>query len=59
MQEVKDIIAKGEKLAGEAKAPAFLGEKLSEMKKLWQNTNNEAKQRLDDLRVKSLKAFDV
>merc|ERR1712013_935738 len=49
-KEVKDIIAKGEKLAGEAKAPAFLGEKLAEMKKLWQNTNNEAKQRLDDLR---------
>merc|ERR1719206_1565485 len=49
-KEVKDIIAKGEKLAGEAKAPAFPGEKLAEMKKLWQNTNNEAKQRLDDLR---------
>merc|ERR1719228_1501664 len=40
----------GEKLAGEAKAPAFLGEKLAEMKKLWQNTNDEAKRRLDDLR---------
>eukprot|EP00090_Calanus_glacialis_P047530 TRINITY_DN991_c0_g1_i1.p1 TRINITY_DN991_c0_g1~~TRINITY_DN991_c0_g1_i1.p1 ORF type:complete len:610 (-),score=231.12 TRINITY_DN991_c0_g1_i1:341-2170(-) len=50
-KDVKDIIAKGEKLAGEAKAPAFLGEKLAEMKKLWSNTNNEAKQRLDDLKV--------
>jgi len=49
-KDVKDIISKGEKLAGEAKAPAFLGEKLAEMKKLWSNTNNEAKQRLDDLR---------
>jgi len=49
-KDVKDIIAKGEKLAGEAKAPAFLGEKLAEMKKLWSNTNNEAKQRLDDLK---------
>jgi len=49
-KEVKDIIARGEKLAGEAKAPAFLGEKLAEMKKLWSNTNTEAKQRLDDLR---------
>eukprot|EP00092_Neocalanus_flemingeri_P000015 GFUD01000015.1.p1 GENE.GFUD01000015.1~~GFUD01000015.1.p1 ORF type:complete len:610 (-),score=241.04 GFUD01000015.1:474-2303(-) len=49
-KDVKDIITKGEKLAGEAKAPAFLGEKLAEMKKLWSNTNDEAKQRLDDLR---------
>eukprot|EP00091_Calanus_sinicus_P022344 TRINITY_DN7036_c0_g1_i1.p1 TRINITY_DN7036_c0_g1~~TRINITY_DN7036_c0_g1_i1.p1 ORF type:complete len:304 (-),score=104.79 TRINITY_DN7036_c0_g1_i1:562-1473(-) len=49
-KDVKDIISKGEKLANEAKAPAFLGEKLAEMKKLWSNTNNEAKQRLDDLR---------
>merc|ERR1711892_803331 len=49
-KEVKDIIGKGEKLAGESKAPVFLGEKLAEMKKLWANTNNEAKQRLDDLR---------
>jgi len=49
-KDVKDIIAKGEKLAGESKAPAFLGEKLAEMKKLWSNTNTEAKQRLDDLR---------
>merc|ERR1711892_1386285 len=49
-KEVKDIIGKGEKLAGESKAPVFLGEKLAEMKKLWANTNNEAKQRLDDLK---------
>ena len=54
---MKDIIAKGEKLAGEAKAPAFLGEKLAEMKKLWSNTNNEAKQRLDDLKVSILKSL--
>ena len=57
IQDVKDIIAKGEKLAGEAKAPAFLGEKLAEMKKLWSNTNNEAKQRLDDLKVNTLKSL--
>jgi len=49
-KDVRDIIAKGEKLAGEAKAPAFLGEKLAEMKKLWANTNDSAKQRLDDLK---------
>jgi len=49
-KDVKDIISKGERLAGENKAPAFLGEKLAEMKKLWSDTNTEAKQRLDDLR---------
>ena len=49
---MKDIISKGERLAGENKAPAFLGEKLAEMKKLWSDTNTEAKQRLDDLRVR-------
>ena len=54
---MKDIIAKGEKLAGESKAPAFLGEKLAEMKKLWSNTNTEAKQRLDDLRVRPKYCF--
>ena len=53
---MKDIIGKGEKLAGESKAPVFLGEKLAEMKKLWANTNNEAKQRLDDLKVIALKS---
>merc|ERR1712215_360343 len=49
-KEVKEIIGRGEKLAGEAKAPEFLGAKLAEMKKLWSNTNDEAKQRLDDLK---------
>jgi len=49
-KEVKEIIGRGEKLAGEAKAPEFLGTKLAEMKKLWSDTNNEAKQRLDDLK---------
>jgi len=49
-KDVKDIIIKGEKLAGEAKAPLFLAEKLAEMKKLWSSTNEKSKQRLDDLR---------
>jgi len=49
-KDVKEIIGRGEKLAGEAKAPVFLGEKLAEMKKLWNDTNNAAKQRLDDLK---------
>lgn len=49
-KEVKDIIAKGEKLAGEAKAPEFLGKKLDEMKNLWKNTNEEAKKRMNDLK---------
>jgi len=49
-KDVKDIIMKGEKLADMAKAPAFLGEKLNEMKKLWDNTTSTSKQRLDDLR---------
>merc|ERR1719400_718710 len=31
-------------------APQFLGEKLAAMKKLWNDANNEAKQRLDDLK---------
>jgi len=52
-KEVKDIIAKGEKLAGEAKAPEFLGRKLEEMKALWKKTNEEAKKRLADLRNNS------
>merc|ERR1719319_787092 len=49
-KDVKDIIMKGEKLADMAKAPVFLGEKLNEMKKLWDNTTSTSKQRLDDLR---------
>merc|ERR1719431_2106761 len=49
-KDVRDIIAKGEKLAGEAKAPVFLAEKLAEMKKLWTDTSDSAKQRLDDLK---------
>merc|ERR1711994_948746 len=44
------IIAKGEKLESMPKAPAFLGEKLREMKALWENTTTTAKKRLDDLR---------
>merc|ERR1719494_1532165 len=32
------------------KAPAFLGEKLREMRALWENTTTTAKKRLDDLR---------
>lgn len=50
-KDVLNIIAKGEKLAEMPKAPPFLGEKLSAMKKLWNDTNNIAKQRLDDLKV--------
>jgi len=48
--DVRAIIAKGEKLVGEAKAPVFLGEKLKEMKNLWATTNDGAKKRLDDLK---------
>jgi len=48
--DVKAIIAKGEKLESMPKAPAFLGEKLREMKALWENTTTTAKKRLDDLR---------
>jgi len=49
-KDVKDIITKGEKLTEMPKAPAFLGEKLSEMKNLWTTTTETAKKRLDDLR---------
>jgi len=52
-KEVKDIIAKGEKLAGETKAPEFLARKLGEMKDLWKKTNEESKKRLADLRNNS------
>ena len=52
-KDVKEIIGRGEKLAEMAKAPQFLGEKLAAMKKLWNDANNEAKQRLDDLKVKT------
>jgi len=52
-KEVKDIIAKGEKLAAEPKAPEFLAKKLDEMKLLWKNTNEEAKKRLNDLKGNS------
>lgn len=50
-KEIINIISRGEKLAEMAKAPVFLGEKLSAMKKLWNDTNNVAKQRLDDLKT--------
>ena len=50
-KEIINIISRGEKLAEQAKAPVFLGEKLAAMKKLWNDTNNIAKQRLDDLKV--------
>ena len=50
-KEIINIISRGEKLAEMAKAPVFLGEKLAAMKKLWSDTNNVAKQRLDDLKV--------
>lgn len=50
-KEIINIISRGEKLAEMAKAPVFLGEKLAAMKKLWNDTNNVAKQRLDDLKV--------
>lgn len=49
-KDVKDIITKGEKLAEQAKAPAFLAEKLGDMKKLWENTMTTSKKRLDGLR---------
>merc|ERR1719361_1933839 len=49
-KDVREIIGRGEKLAEMAKAPQFLGEKLAAMKKLWNDANNEAKQRLDDLK---------
>jgi len=49
-KDVKDIIDKGEKLTQMNKAPAFLGEKLTEMKTLWADTTNASKKRLDDLR---------
>merc|ERR1719402_951203 len=50
-KEVINIISRGEKLAEMAKAPQFLGEKLAAMKKLWNDANNVAKQRLDDLKT--------
>jgi len=50
-KEILNIISRGEKLAEMAKAPVFLGEKLAAMKKLWTDTNNIAKQRLDDLKT--------
>jgi len=49
-KDVKDIISRGDKLCENAKAPPFLGEKLTEMKKLWSTTTETAKKRLDDLR---------
>jgi len=49
-KDIKDIIAKGEKLTGEPKAPPFLKEKLQEMKTLWSTTQDSAKKRLDDLK---------
>jgi len=52
-KEVKDIIAKGEKLAAEAKAPEFLAKKLTEMTELWTRTTNAAKDRLKDLKGNS------
>jgi len=52
-KEVRDIIAKGEKLAGETKAPEFLARKLGEMKDLWKKTNDESKKRLADLKNNS------
>jgi len=49
-KEIREILAKGEKLAGEAKAPEFLAKKLGEMKNLWKHTNDSAKDRLTDLK---------
>jgi len=49
-KDVRDIITKGEKLTEMAKAPPFLGEKLAEMKGLWEKTTETAKKRLDDLK---------
>jgi len=49
-KEIREILAKGEKLSGEAKAPEFLGKKLGEMKALWKQTNDAAKDRLTDLK---------
>jgi len=49
-KEIREILAKGEKLSGEAKAPEFLGKKLGEMKSLWKQTNDAAKDRLTDLK---------
>ena len=57
-KDVKEIIGRGEKLAEMAKAPQFLGEKLAAMKKLWNDANNEAKQRLDDLKVRAMTVSD-
>jgi hypothetical protein len=52
-KDMREIIAKGEKLCGEAKAPEFLNKKLNEMKDLWKLTNEESKKRLADLRGNS------
>jgi len=49
-KEIREILAKGEKLAGEARAPEFLGRKLGDMKNLWKQTNDSAKDRLADLK---------
>eukprot|EP00088_Acartia_fossae_P038497 TRINITY_DN3992_c0_g1_i5.p1 TRINITY_DN3992_c0_g1~~TRINITY_DN3992_c0_g1_i5.p1 ORF type:complete len:611 (-),score=263.36 TRINITY_DN3992_c0_g1_i5:389-2221(-) len=49
-KEIRDILAKGEKLSGEPKAPEFLEKKLGEMKALWKQTNEAAKDRLTDLK---------
>jgi len=49
-KEIREILAKGEKLAGEPRAPEFLGRKLGDMKNLWKQTNDSAKDRLADLK---------
>jgi len=49
-KDVREIILRGEKLTENAKAPPFLGEKLGEMKSLWDRTNETAKKRFDDLK---------
>lgn len=52
-KEIRENLAKGEKLSGEPKAPEFLAKKLGEMKALWKQTNEAAKDRLADLKSNS------
>lgn len=48
--DMKNLIAKGEKLATEARAPEFLVEKVNTFKALWTNTMNVAKDQLNNLK---------
>jgi len=48
--DMKNLIAKGEKLAAEGKAPAFLVEKVNSIKGLWNDTMTVAKDQMTNLK---------